>query len=137
MHLFQLKSLTICRKFTETWSIIFWKFHEKFRCRFLARFSLNCPLFYIPLTFREFSETFQTTFRRFYCGFTMKLLLTNCQSHTEDIRTLVFVRTSVHSVRTLKLRSENFALWTSQLVNKSIGLLGERDWVQMKIIGLN
>ena len=70
---------------------------------------------------REVSDI-RKILREFYCGCTIKLLSTNCSFHTENNQTFVFRTDLFHSVRTLKLRSEYFAVWTSQLVNKSIVL---------------
>ena len=60
-------------------------------------------------------------FPQLHGGYTIKLLLTNCSFQLRKIfKPQFFVRASFHSVRTSKLRSEYFAVWTSQLVNKSI-----------------
>ena len=58
----------------------------------------------------------------------MKLLLSNCWFHTENIGT------SFHKVRTSDLRTEYFAVWISQFVNKNIILLleGEGSGVDTK-----
>ena len=42
------------------------------------------------LIFHQFFYTSQKLFRHFHGGYTVKLLLINCSSHTENIRTLVF-----------------------------------------------
>ena len=69
--------------------------------------------------FRKFSNKSPKIFWHIHGGYTIKLLLTKCSFHTENIRTLVFVRTSfIRSVR--QNCGLNIALWTSQLVNKTI-----------------
>ena len=94
---------------------------------FVVGFSLDFHLMVFNLysivflgVFRALSNNIPKILREFYCGYIMKFLLTNCSLHTENIRTLVFRTDLIRSIRTLKLRSECFAVWTSQLVNKSI-----------------
>ena len=109
----------------------FWAQPEPFRFASKLDFSaealvahpcLRHPWSDISLVFRKLSANSSKYFRQLHGGYTIKLLLINCSFHTENVRTLVFVRNSFHSVRTSKRRSEYFAVWTSQLVNKSIEL---------------
>ena len=60
------------------------------------------------------------------------LNIPRCTEHTL-YRVLVFVRTSFHSVCTLKFLSEYFAVWTSQLVNTSILFNRETDQEESKV----
>ena len=85
MHLVEQKSPTICREFSRN-------FMEKSVVGFSSDFHRN-GLYYV---FQKFSESFQELsdnitkiLQEFYCGHTIKLLLTNCSSHTENVRTLV------------------------------------------------
>ena len=95
---------------------IFRKFHEKFCYRFFVRLSLKWQFFphFIDFlrVFRELFDNIPKILREFHYAYTIKLLLTNCRSICK-----IF-----YSVRTLKLLSEYFAVWISQLVNKSIVL---------------
>ena len=109
IHLFELNSPPIYREPTKN----FPELHEKFCCGLFVRFSLKCLLFYISAIFREFSENFLTTFRRFYESFRLWL-------YNKALINQFFVLYGIYSVCTLKLRSEYFAICSSQLVSKSI-----------------
>ena len=67
-----------------------------------------------------FSDISLEIFKQLHGGYTVKLLLTNCLFHTENTWTFVFCIDLLHLVHIPKLLFENFAIWTSQLVKKSI-----------------
>ena len=102
------ESLTVCRKFV--------KFSGEVFCLILTKMGFE----WYFITFQKFSNHFPKIFWQVHGGYTIKHSLTFCSFHTENFWTLVFVRTSFHSVRTSELRSDYFEVWTSRLINKSI-----------------
>ena len=114
-------------------------------CRVLIqiRFSASLPITYRELTedfpkilkflfvvrviFHQVSENFPTPSRWLY---NRALINQLWGPYGKIFGPWFFVRTSFHSVHTSKLRSEYFAVWTSQLVNKSILLYGYSSWPQ-------
>ena len=114
IHIRFTASLPItCRELTEDFPRFFQIFSRKV-FRFVSH------KIWPRMIFHQFFDTSPKPFRQLHGGYTIKLLLTNCSFHTENIRTLAFVRTSFHLVRTSKLQFEYFAVWTSHLVDKSI-----------------
>ena len=86
IYLFEQKSQAISRKFSKNSMRIF----KSFVAVFFIRFHRKGVYFEIPSTFGTFTDNVPKTFREIYHGYEIKLLLTNCSFHIENIRTLVF-----------------------------------------------
>ena len=105
------------QKFSRKFYFSYWKFYFKWD---IETGKISLP----TAAFKEDTNMFSTEFRE---GFGLRLWLYNKAlidqlwgPYGKIFGPQLFVWTSLSSVRTSKLRSEYFPIWTSQLVNKSI-----------------
>ena len=66
----------------------------------------------LPEIFQGLSDDDPNIYREVYFVHTEKILLVNCSVHTEIFGPYLLVQFWFHSVRTSKVRSESFAVWT-------------------------